>query len=144
MTAAQMAVAPAGLLRTTLYHVGGAMPQLKSWNRNGPTLYALTVVGAKRGSWGGASLVGPALNKRGLTDIWPLAARGVGEELFAKPPARRAGQVSVVVIVQSGNVSHCSMIVIPAMPRPLHEAPDLSVDGPNATPRAGRMYRSAV
>jgi hypothetical protein len=111
MAAAPM---PANLLATTMYHMGGAMPQLKSWNREGPTLYALTIVGARGASRGGASIVGPALDSRGLTDAWPLVAREAGRELFSKPLARRAGQITVVVIVQVGSTSHCSSFIIPA------------------------------
>lgn len=112
--------APSGLMQVVLYHVAGAMPQLKSWNKNGPTLYALTITGLQRGAPGGSSsLVGPALNANGITQEWSPIAALVGRELFSKAPAvmqRKAGQVTVVVIVRVGNTAHCLTLVVPRDP----------------------------
>ncbi len=110
-------ILPQQMVATAMYHLVGAMP-LESWNSEGPTLYALTIVGMRRGSPGGATLVGPAVNTDGLTDSWPAIARKAAAELFSRPPQRRAGAVAVIVIIQIGNTSHCAVVNVPTAATP--------------------------
>jgi hypothetical protein len=104
---------PARLPATAMYHLAGAMP-LASRSAAGPTLYALTIIGAKDGCHGGATLAGPAVTEAGLTQGWPSIAREAARALFARP-FRRAGGVTVIVIMQVGRASHCVLVNLPAM-----------------------------
>jgi hypothetical protein len=106
---------PTGFINTTMYHLAGALPQLKAWNDDGLTLYALTIVGANKGAMGGASIAGPAVDADGLANGWPAIARQAASEIFDRAPLRRAGAVTVIVILQAQNVSHCTLVNIPAV-----------------------------
>ena len=100
-----------------MFHLAGALPQLKSYSDAGPTIYALTVIGAKHDTvLGAASIAGPALDAVGLEDGWPSEARKAAAAIFDRADgngARRGGTVAVIVTVQIGRVSHCSIINIP-------------------------------
>jgi len=104
---------PKHVTAAAMYHLGGAMRQLRSFSADGPTVYALTVFGIGRDAFGAASLAGPALDGNGTAAGWPAEAREAAAAIFRRPAARRAGTVTVIVIVQIGRVSHCTYVNIP-------------------------------
>jgi hypothetical protein len=115
-------------LQPGMLHLIGALPQLLAYNNTGFTLYALTVYGANRGTLGAASLAGPAVSADGVTD-WPEEAKRAAEELFSRPAPQRAGAAVVVVLtVQVGRASHCTLIRLPRLrsPPPPAAVPHLS------------------
>lgn len=107
---------PPGMVSKALYHIAGALP-LRSWNADGPTLYALTVlVGASGES--SATLAGPAISAAGITDAWPRDVRERARGLLAQPPGRRAGGVAVFVALQEGATTNCAVFNVPPPDRP--------------------------
>jgi hypothetical protein len=104
---------PHTVTRAGLYHLTGALPQLRSHNFDGPTVFALTVHGVKGvDNLGAASIAGPALDASGLASGWPAEAIGAARGIFERN-AQRGGTVTVVVIVQMGKQTHCSLVNIP-------------------------------
>lgn len=98
------------MFTTMMLHLVGAMP-LKAWSADGPTLYALTIVGAGD-SPKAATLAGPAVDVEGLAG-WPSAARRAAIEVFAGAPPRRAHAVTVIAVLQVGNTSNCALFNLP-------------------------------
>ena len=126
-----MIMPPVIVSRAAMYHLSGAMCQLRSYDSKGPTVYALTVFGIKgerdlnakeiqipdTNVLGAASLAGPALNFNGLTTDWPPVARDAARSIFDSSDNRMAGAIIVITIVQIGHITHAALINVPSASR---------------------------
>jgi hypothetical protein len=91
--------------RIAMFHVAGSATQLRSYDDDGPTLYAITVVGDR------ATIAGPALDASGLA-AWPRAVAAAARGALAEG-ASAAGAVLVYVTVRAGRDSHCMRVTVP-------------------------------
>lgn len=139
---------PPLVTKAGMFHLVGALPQLKSYSDTGPTIYALTVIGAKHDKvLGAASIAGPALDLAGLEADWPAEAKMAATAIFGRSldTARRGGAIIVIVTVQIGRVSHCSIVNVPGdTPRRCRRWDGAARPAPPQLPRGGaRTFRNA-
>lgn len=101
------------LLQYAFHHIVGALPQLRSFNGVGHTIYAIVVPPAP----GEVTLSGPALAADG-TEEWPKEASIAAKDFFQKyAKGGRKCSVTALLVINVAGVWHCTAINIPVAER---------------------------
>lgn len=112
--------------RVGTHHLFGSMPQLRSWNDLGLTVYAVSVHGvnarealnsnATRSALGAATIYGPAVDSAGIAD-WPYEMRKAAHLELSKHSLRQVGAVIAITAVQLGDTAHYAVVRVPSRSR---------------------------